>query len=168
MDHITKFYKSNLQPSFEKYAADDGKLSTTMYVTGAAIITAALLWRSSRLSTSKNRKQTKRKKNKGEIRKEDEKPVPMTLEKKIENVSLRFKDEYSDKVQRLLEDFDAENEKDVYQRNFYNEMLLKLLIELDGVDLIDVEGERKVTLKERRKAIIKEIQAELKKLDKLT
>lgn len=163
MDHITKFYRSNLKPSLEKYAADEEKLSTTLYITSAAIIIAALFWRSSRLTTSKRPKQNKRKKNK-----EDDKPVPMTLEKKIENVSLRFNDEYRDKVQQLVENFDAENEKDVYQRNFYNEMLLKLLIELDGVDLIDIEGERKAALKERRKAGIKEIQVELKKLDKLT
>lgn len=46
-------------------------------------------------------------------------------------------------------------------------MLLKLLIELDGIDLVDLEPERKKILKSKRKDVIKLIQTELKLLDSL-
>lgn len=170
MDRIISYCKNNLKPLVEKYVPEDGEVSNTVYITGAAaIIMTAILWRSSRLTNSgrENRKQARKKSSKTKSKNQDEKPLPMTPEKKIDSVHLRFVNEYKDGVQKLLDNYDSSDKNEVYQRNYYNEMLLKLLIELDGVDLADMQGERRVTLKEKRKAVIKEIQAHLKKLDKL-
>lgn len=93
------------------------------------------------------------------------KTVPLTLEGKIENIALRYENEFKDRIIKLVEIYDNKNEKLVYERNYCNEMLLKLLIELDGVDLVDIEPERKAILKQKRKDIIKVIQKELSTLD---
>lgn len=93
--------------------------------------------------------------------------VPLTLESQIENVELRYENEFKPRIQKLLKSFDKNIEKDIYERNYCNEMLLKLLIELDGIDLVDLEPERKKILKSKRKDVIKLIQTELKLLDSL-
>ena len=91
----------------------------------------------------------------------------MTLENQIENIWLRYKNEFEGRIESLSTSFDAGDEKHVYERNYCNEMLLKLLIELDGVDLVNLEPERKQVLRNRRKDIIKTIQEKLNALDKL-
>lgn len=96
-----------------------------------------------------------------------EKPVPLTLEGQIENVALRHENEFKPRIEKLLASFNKKNEKEVYERNYCNEMLLKLLIELDGIDLVDLGAERKQVLKQKRKEVIKTIQSELKALDAL-
>ncbi|SCU85023.1 LAFA_0D13432g1_1 [Lachancea sp. 'fantastica'] len=116
-------------------------------------------------SNSKKNKNQKKKKTPGRISKRTEKPA--SLEDQIENVHQRFLSEYKQGVDALIQDFDPSSEKLQYQRNYYNEMLLKLVIELDGVDLVDLEGDRKTVLKDRRKQVIKEIQTDLKRLDSL-
>lgn len=104
--------------------------------------------------------------NKVKLNKKD-KSAPLTLEGKIENVALRYENEFKPRIEKLIESYNKKNEKEVYERNYCNEMLLKLLIELDGIDLVDVEAERKKLLKQKRKDIIKVIQSELKTLDAL-
>lgn len=111
-------------------------------------------------------KKTNKSANKN-VEKANKKPVPLTLEGQIENVSLRYENEFKPRIEKLLDSFDKEDEKQIYERNYCNEMLLKLLIELDGVDLIALEPERKQILKQKRKDVIKVIQSELKALDAL-
>ncbi|CAI4848050.1 CNT_collapsed_G0053520.mRNA.1.CDS.1 [Saccharomyces cerevisiae] len=94
-------------------------------------------------------------------------PVPLTLEEQIDNVSLRYGNELEGRSKDLINRFDVEDEKDIYERNYCNEMLLKLLIELDSIDLINVDESLRRPLKEKRKGVIKEIQAMLKSLDSL-
>lgn len=168
MEHIVAFYKSNLKPLANQFFPDDSDASSTFYMTGAAaIIVTAIIWRSLGLSSSKRTKRQQAKKKDRTKRNKDVKPEPLTLEKRIENVRLRFNDEYKPGITSLLENYDPADKDKVYQRNYYNEMLLKLLIELDGVDLGEMQGERKIALKEQRKGVIREIQAHLKTLDKL-
>ena len=93
--------------------------------------------------------------------------VPLTLESRIENVELRYENEFKPRIESLLKSFDKNIERDVYERNYCNEMLLKLLIELDGIDLVELEPERKKILKSKRKDVIKLIQTKLKLLDSL-
>lgn len=137
----------------------DSRIIAIAATTTFAICVACYIWGTFSKGNSKQNK-------KGNAGKKD-KPVPLTLEGKIENVSLRYKNEFKPRIEKLLESFNKENEKEIYERNYCNEMLLKLLIELDGVDLVDVEPERKKVLKQKRKDIIKIIQAELKALDAL-
>ncbi|CAI4065413.1 hypothetical protein N7582_003024 [Saccharomyces uvarum] len=144
------------------------KTSTSTYVV-LAIIAAVFLVTVTRPSSSKGksskRKGSKKdKKSKGRFEKA---PVPLTLEERIGNVSLRYNNELRDRSKDLINRFDSGDEKDVYERNYCNEMLLKLLIELDGIDLINVDESLRKSLKEKRKAVIKEIQATLKSLDSL-
>lgn len=167
MNCIIDFYRANLKPLVAQYAPDDSEVSSTLYMTGAAaIIVTAIIWRSLGISSSKRikRQQVKKKDSK---HKKDVKLEPLTFEKKIDNVRLRFNKEYKPGIDQLLENYDPADKDKVYQRNFYNEMLLKLLIELDGVELVEVQGERKIALKEQRKGVIREIQTHLKTLDKL-
>lgn len=167
MDHIIDFYRAHFKPLIGQYVPDDLEISSSLYVTGAAaIVVSAIVWRSLGLSSSKrsNGQQPKKKSSK---RSKDIKPEPLSLEKKIKNVRLRFDDEYKPGIQLLVENYDPADKDKVYQRNYFNEMLLKLLIELDGVDLGEVQGERKAVLKEQRKTVIRDIQADLKTLDKL-
>ncbi|CCF55705.1 hypothetical protein KAFR_0A02690 [Kazachstania africana CBS 2517] len=97
----------------------------------------------------------------------DEKPVPMTLEKQLENTLLRFENEFKPRIENLLDSFDPTDEKQIYERNYCNEMLLKLLISLDGIDLVGIENPRRQVLRSERKDIIRLIQSNLKKLDSL-
>ncbi|AET39447.1 Snl1p Ecym_4393 [Eremothecium cymbalariae DBVPG len=91
----------------------------------------------------------------------------LTLEEGIEAVQRKFETEYKAGLTKLLEDFEPGNEKYEFECSYYNEMLLKLLIELDGIELTEVTGERKDMLKKKRKAAILTIQQQLKKLDKI-
>lgn len=97
----------------------------------------------------------------------DKKPVALDPAAKIEHIYLRYENEFKDRIEKINEIFDSNDEKDVYERNYCNEMLLKLLIELDGVDLLNIEGDQRKALRQRRKDIIKIIQDELVKLDSL-
>lgn len=171
MDSLIEFYKTNLKPLVNQYVSVDSTTSGTVYVTGAAaIIVTAILWRNLRLSSSRGNKKTQQRRKKSAktaAKKEDDKPVPLTPEKRIENVHLRFRNEYEQGVLGLINGYDSSDKDQVYQRNYYNEMLLKLLIELDGIDLANMDGEKKASLKEQRKMVIKDIQSHLKSLDKL-
>lgn len=173
---FSSFYNENIKPHtdslvkplLDKYGKDQLTTICTTTVVGSVVLLALLGSISSKKSRkSKNQKRKKRgSKNKGGM-KEITKKKPLTLEEKIESVQQKYNKEYKDGLHSLLANFKSDSETDEYQCNYYNEMLLKLLIELDGVDLTDVEGERKQTLKEKRKAAVKEIQGELKNLDRL-
>lgn len=171
MDRVIDFYKANLKPLVDQYVPEDSPVSSSAYVTGAAaIIVTAIVWRNLRLSGSKGTRgpqQSRKKPTKAAAKKEDDKPVPMTAERRIESVRLRFQEEYEKGVLKLLEGYDSNDKDQAYQRNYFNEMLLKLLIELDGIDLSSMQGEKKLALKEQRKQVIKEIQSHLRSLDKL-
>ncbi|KAL3232957.1 HSP70 co-chaperone SNL1 [Nakaseomyces bracarensis] len=141
---------------------DNGELNIYLATATAALL-AVIVWKfSSRSAQTSSKKSSKKKKN---VKRAE--PVQMTLEKKIENVHLRYKNEYEERIKKVLGTFNPDSEKDVYEKNYCNEMLLKLLIELDGIDLVNEEPERKKQLKEQRKLVIKEIQGQLKKLDTL-
>ncbi|QLL32263.1 hypothetical protein HG536_0C04320 [Torulaspora globosa] len=171
MDRVIGFYKGNLKPLVDQYVPEGSAMSSSVYLTGAAaIIVTAILWRNLRLTSRKATKkdhQRRKKPARASAKKEHDKPIPMTPERRIHNVRLRFLDEYEQGVLKLLENYNAGDKDQIYQRNYYNEMLLKLLIELDGIDLSNVPGEKKLTLKQQRKTVIKEIQTHLKLLDKL-
>lgn len=97
----------------------------------------------------------------------DKKPVALNPTEQLENIYLRYENEFKDRITKITELYSPEDEKDVYERNYCNEMLLKLLIELDGVDLLTLQGNERKKLRQRRKDIIKVIQNELVKLDSL-
>lgn len=67
-------------------------------------------------------------------------------------MSLRYGNELEGRSKDLINRFDVEDEKDIYERNYCNEMLLKLLIELDSIDLINVDESLRRPLKEKGKA----------------
>lgn len=158
MDQLLAHYKNGLQ-QLENWRFDENALCNVVCLTGAAVIVTALMWRTTRKNTTKrNRKPTM-----GEALK----PSPMTKESHIENVLLRFEQEYKPGLLKLLQQYDPSDEKCKYDRRYYNEMLLKLLIELDGIDITSLQGERKVELKLKRKGAVKEIQQHLKLLDTL-
>jgi HSP70 co-chaperone SNL1 len=57
-------------------------------------------------------------------------------------------------------------EDQIYRCNYFQEELLKLLISLDGVDLLTVDDEEvRLELKGTRKGLIKQIQLKQKELD---
>ena len=97
----------------------------------------------------------------------DKKPVALNPTEQLENIYLRYENEFKDRITKITELYSPEDENDVYERNYCNEMLLKLLIELDGVDLLTLQGNERKKLRQRRKDIIKVIQNELVKLDSL-
>lgn len=144
----------------------DSQLITVIATGTFAICIAYFIWgvlanSSSRQSkVTKNTKSVKDTQNKTHV-------VPLTLEARIENVELRYENEFKPRIESLLKSFDKNIERDVYERNYCNEMLLKLLIELDGIDLVELEPERKKILKSKRKDVIKLIQTKLKLLDSL-
>ena len=131
--------------------------------TVSAAVFAVLLWKftSGSGSSKKSKSKSHKKKNK------KEKVAALTHEMQIENIHLRYKNEFEDRVNNILGAYNPDDEKSVYEKKYCNEMLLKLLIELDGVDLVSEEPEKKAILKAKRKAVIKEIQTQLKKLDTL-
>lgn len=97
----------------------------------------------------------------------DKKPIALNPTEQLENIYLRYENEFKGRIAKITELYSPDDEKDVYERNYCNEMLLKLLIELDGVDLLSLEGNERKKLRQRRKDIIKVIQNELVKLDSL-
>lgn len=140
----------------------DNNVALWAFTSGIAVAVVFVFWK--KISQdSKDGSTGKIHKNKGI----DEKPIPLTLEGKLENIRLRYENEFKTRIEKLLEVFNKDDEKLIYERNYCNEMLLKLLIELDGVDLIDLPTEKRMTLKQKRKDIIKLIQSELKVLDAL-
>ncbi|CAI5169173.1 AVN_HP_G0119700.mRNA.1.CDS.1 [Saccharomyces cerevisiae] len=83
---------------------------------------------------AKKRASRKNKKGKNQFEKA---PVPLTLEEQIDNVSLRYGNELEGRSKDLINRFDVEDEKDIYERNYCKRNALKLLIELDSIDLIN-------------------------------
>ncbi|KAL6944780.1 hypothetical protein ACO0RG_001534 [Hanseniaspora osmophila] len=132
-------------------------------------------------SSNKNKKKKRPKKKTGKskgrassVQKSTPKTTPAppkpkkTSAEEIQEVNVKFNKEYREGIVQLLESYDPAVEEDTYKKKFYGEMLLKLLIELDGVDLISMEeGEAKNALKTKRKQSIKEIQSYLRKVDAL-
>lgn len=154
--------------AMEHWKSKLSKTSTSTYVLLAVIAVVFLVTirrpNGSKGKSSKKRASKKNKKGKNQFEKA---PVPLTLEEQIDNVSLRYGNELEGRSKDLINRFDVEDEKDIYERNYCNEMLLKLLIELDSIDLINVDESLRRPLKEKRKGVIKEIQAMLKSLDSL-
>ncbi|CAR23257.1 Snl1p [Lachancea thermotolerans CBS 6340] len=158
-DYVT----SSLEPWVRKLRNDNMAMIYTATAVGALLLVLVF-------KPSKSSKPKKSHKSKGKKAKNPERSVqrkPLTLEEQIEGVHQKFVNEYKEGLDRLAKNYDAKSEKDQYQLNYYNEMLLKLVIELDGVDLVEVEPELKAKLKSRRKQVIHEIQSNLKKLDQL-
>ncbi|AGO14094.1 AaceriAGR239Wp [[Ashbya] aceris (nom. inval.)] len=89
------------------------------------------------------------------------------LEERIAAVEARYENEFRERAERVVAAGRLADEKDEWECNFCKEMLLKLLIELDGIELTAESGERRATLKKRRKAAILKIQEQLKRLDEL-
>lgn len=159
MDRLLAHYRNGMQ-QLESWSTDQSVLYNAVCLTGAAAIVTAIFWRTvTRKSTFKDLKK--------HTMDEQLKSAPLTKESHIDNVLLRFEQEYKPGLLKLLESFDPSDEKCTYNRRYYNEMLLKLLIELDGIDITTLQGERKAELKLKRKAVIKEIQQHLKLLDTL-
>ncbi|AAS54729.1 AGR239Wp [Eremothecium gossypii ATCC 10895] len=88
-------------------------------------------------------------------------------EDSIAAVEARYEKEFRERAERVVAAGRLADEKDEWECNFCKEMLLKLLIELDGIELTAESGERRATLKKRRKAAILKIQEQLKRLDEL-
>lgn len=89
-------------------------------------------------------------------------------EEKVTEVKRKFNEEYKADAEKILEKFDKNNAQDVYKKSFLGEMLMKLLLELDSVDVSQMEDlEKKAKLKEGRKNTIHEIQGFLKEIDAL-
>ncbi|CCK71690.1 Snl1p KNAG_0H02750 [Huiozyma naganishii CBS 8797] len=130
--------------------------------TVVAIFVSAFLWASCKGSNGSKKSAG------GKKPAQSKKPAEMTLEAQIENVRLRYVNEFQTRIASLKKHFDGRDEKNVYERNYCNEMLLKLMIQLDGIDLVDVEQPRKGELKLKRKEVIRLIQGELKVLDELS
>ena len=92
----------------------------------------------------------------------------LTDEEKVVEVKRKFNEEYKKDAEQILQSFDKNNEKDVYKKAFLGEMLMKLLLELDSIDVSQMEDlEKKNKLKEGRKNTIHEIQGYLKQIDAL-
>ncbi|OBA27670.1 hypothetical protein HANVADRAFT_1543 [Hanseniaspora valbyensis NRRL Y-1626] len=92
----------------------------------------------------------------------------LTDEEKVVEVKRKFNEEYKKDAEQILQSFDKNNEKDVYKKGFLGEMLMKLLLELDSIDVSQIEDlEKKSKLKEGRKNTIHEIQGYLKQIDAL-
>ncbi|CCH60955.1 hypothetical protein TBLA_0D04590 [Henningerozyma blattae CBS 6284] len=86
---------------------------------------------------------------------------------RLQAVYEKFQKEYQKGIEELCSNFDHNDEKQEYQRNYFNEMLLKLLIQLDDVDLVNLEPTKKKELKDMRRGFIQLIQKDLKRLDSL-
>lgn len=142
----------------------DNTVAIWAFTSGIAVAVVFVFWKKFSQESAGHGSPTKNHKiKKGSAAK----PVQLTKEGQIENIRLRYENEYKTRIEKLLQVFNKDDEKLKYERNFCNEMLLKLLIELDGVDLIDLPTEERMVLKQQRKDIIKLIQSELKVLDSL-
>ncbi|EDO15410.1 hypothetical protein Kpol_1063p21 [Vanderwaltozyma polyspora DSM 70294] len=164
MNSITDCINNAFRPYVGHDIVDESNFLFTLCLTGAAAtLIAAIVWGySSQPKSSKKSSKKKKAKKTSPVQ-----AAPQTYEERIQNVINKYNKEYKDGILKLCESFDKSNESEVYQRNFLNEMLLKLMIELDGIDLVDVEGERRAQLKQSRKSAIKLIQGQLSKLDSL-
>lgn len=92
-------------------------------------------------------------------------------EDKINAVVNKFKTTFEKDCIKLLDPenkYNSNDDKMVYQQKFLGEMLMKLLLELDAVDVSEIEDvERKQNIKQMRKDGIKLIQGYLKPIDAL-
>ncbi|XBW34564.1 hypothetical protein QEN19_000127 [Hanseniaspora menglaensis] len=92
----------------------------------------------------------------------------LTDEEKIVEVNRKFNEEYRKDAEQIIVKFDKNDDKDVYKKAFLGEMLMKLLLELDSIDVSQIEDlDFKKKLKDGRKNTIHEIQGFLKKIDGL-
>ncbi|CUS23572.1 LAQU0S10e03466g1_1 [Lachancea quebecensis] len=160
---VNDYVTSTLEPWVRKLRNDNMAMIYTATAVGALLL--VLVFKPSK--SSKPKKSRKSKGKKAEKSRPNVQRKPLTLEEQIEGVHQKFVNEYKEGLDNLAESYDTTSEKDQYQLNYYNEMLLKLVIELDGVDLVEVEPELKTKLKSRRKQVIHEIQSSLKRLDLL-
>ncbi|CAH00858.1 Snl1p [Kluyveromyces lactis] len=173
MDKLQEYAHACLVDLRRIHSLEDAYQSMTVRVSGIMIVTALVLWISSGTTKKpRGKKSRKSKKGKHAAKKsqkeiEKEKLKNMSEEETIKYVLDKFTNEYEEGLHKLLENYDSTSETMQYQRNFYNEMLLHLLLDLDGVHLGNLEGEKKEQVRLQRKAAIKKIQLELKKLDKL-
>ncbi|GAV54167.1 hypothetical protein ZYGR_0AK06690 [Zygosaccharomyces rouxii] len=165
MEQIQAYYKIGLH-RLEGWYQNPSSLSSALYLTGAAFVVTALFWRYSSIGTTTTDR-TKTKKSHKQQQKMPTKTVPLSRESHIDSISTSFHHEYKPGLLQLVGNYDSENEKNCYDKRYYNEMLLKLLIELDGIDITVLPTDDKVQLKNRRKAVIKEIQHHLQLLDTL-
>ena len=92
-------------------------------------------------------------------------------EDKINAVVKKFKNDFEKDCKKILDPevkYNPKDEKMVYQQKFLGEMLMKLLLELDAVDVSEIEdAERKQNIKQMRKDGIRLIQGYLKPIDAL-
>lgn len=169
MDKLQEYAETVLADVKSIHSVEDALQSLTVRVTGMLFVTALAVWISSRSTTggSSSGKKKSKKKSKGRTKGKVVKKKVMTEEETIKDVINRFEKEYEQGLTKLWENFDPSSETMQYERNYYNEMLLHLLLDLDGVHLGNLEGDKKEEVRLQRKAAIKKIQLELKKLDKL-
>lgn len=92
-------------------------------------------------------------------------------EDKINAVVNKFKTDFEKDCEKLLDPenkYNPKDEKMAYQQKFLGEILMKLLLELDAVDVSEIEDiERKQNIKQMRKDGIRLIQNYLKPIDAL-
>lgn len=171
-----RFPNSNQQPYKSKslcsrmtaiftYSFADFSKKEVCTLTIIALLTATIVWKFTNGHTKSSRKSNNNDKRSGSSNKA---AAPLSLEQQITYVEEKFEHDYAGRVATLLRTYDESNSKDVYEKNYCNEMLLKLLIELDNINLIDQHGERKLNLKQHRKSVIHKIQDQLKALDRLS
>lgn len=164
MEQIQACYSIGLQ-RINGWYQDLCSLPSALYLTSAAFVVTALFWRYSSTATVTGRTKTKKSHNQQQIM--PAKSIPLSRESHIDSIATKFHQEYKPGLLQLAGDYDSKDEKNRYDKRYYNEMLLKLLIELDGIDITVLPADDKIQLKNRRKAVIKEIQHHLQLLDTL-
>lgn len=165
MEQVQVYYEIAMQ-RLEGWYQNPSSIPTALYLTGAAFVMTALLWTYSSTNNATN-DSTKRKKSGNKRKKMQAKTAPLSKGSHIDIISKTFHNEYKQGLLQLVVNYNAKDEKNRYDRRYYNEMLLKLLIELDGIDITALPTEEKLQLKNKRKAVIKEIQTHLQLLDTL-
>lgn len=165
MNQIQYYYRNGLQ-RLESWSQDSSTVAGALCLTGAAFVVTALFWRYSSTTTSTTTT-TRKKKSCKHHEKMPTKTVPLSKESHIDSVSIRFHQEYKPGLLQLVGKYDSQDEKNRYNKRYYNEMLLKLLIELDGIDITDLPTNEKAELKSKRKTVIRDIQKHLQLLDTL-
>ncbi|CAR28174.1 hypothetical protein ZYGR_0N06650 [Zygosaccharomyces rouxii] len=166
MEQLQTYYRTGLQ-RLEGWSQNSCTLSSALCLTSAAFVVTALFWKYSSTSTTTTTSRAKTKKSRNQQQRMTAKTVPLSRESHIDTVSTRFHQEYKPGLLQLVGKYDPKNEKNSYDKRYYNEMLLKLLIELDGIDITALPTDDKLKLKNRRKTVIKEIQTHLQLLDTL-
>ncbi|KAH3901005.1 Snl1p SCDLUD_002470 [Saccharomycodes ludwigii] len=178
MNNLTSIISNYVDTKKIKHVLDKTQsyVDQTKFVTSKNIFTAisfcllSLIYLLAKSTPKKKKKLQKKKshKNRDIGLSTSKPPSKKSHDEQIKSALNKYDSEYKEGVTRLVTNYNPELQDDVYQKNYYNEMLLKLLIELDGVDLTTIENpELKSELKSKRKTAIRSIQAELHKLDAL-